>query len=338
VTEAPAATVEASTSNLDGIKTYLLDSSTKLKSQTAALAEAGNSYYALAQAANFDYAALWQQQPAEVGKALEDAKAAWVEASPGYERIEGIVAGVPSLAEFDVILDAGTAASEDPEGAVPFDLTLPDGNVLEKPGNLFGITEGTLWGTREDFIAKDVEADLDGDGQIEFGEALPDANVLKAAADAMDMYTGQMLDAANAWQPTESDAFTALVVMIPTMSEYFESWKQSRFISDAATASSDFGVISRLHDIVDILSGLQIVYQNVQPHVASVDEAEATQIASNLDSLRTFVSDVLEQEDGGKRFTAEDADALGGEAQDRASALAGQISQIAAKLDVTIAE
>ena len=35
--------------------------------------------------------------------------------------MEGVVAGVPSLADYDVIIDAGSDAS-DPESAVPFDL------------------------------------------------------------------------------------------------------------------------------------------------------------------------------------------------------------------------
>jgi hypothetical protein len=51
----------------------------------------------------------------------------WIEGNPYYERMEGVVAGTPSLAEYDVILDAGSSAAEDPESAVPFDLTLSDG-------------------------------------------------------------------------------------------------------------------------------------------------------------------------------------------------------------------
>ena len=50
-----------------------------------------------------------------------------------------MVAGVPSLAQYDIILDAGAAGSEGGENVVPFDLALPDGRVLAKPGNLFGV-------------------------------------------------------------------------------------------------------------------------------------------------------------------------------------------------------
>ena len=80
------------------------------------------------------------------------------------------------------------AQKEDPASAVPFDLRLADGRVLRKPGNLFNLTEGMLWGTRPEYTAKGVKADLDGDGRVEFGEALPDAAVFKASAAAFALY------------------------------------------------------------------------------------------------------------------------------------------------------
>ena len=247
--------------NLDGIKTYLTEGTSSLKTQTAALKDAADRYYAAAEGANFDYAALADNQ--EAITAVNDAKNAWIAASPAYEQMEGIVAGTPSLAEFDVILDAGSSAEDDPESAVPFDLTLPDGRVLAKPGNLFGVAESTLWGTRPEW--KGADADLDGNGTVDFGEVLPDANVLKATADAMDQYAGELQTAGEAWQPNESDAFTALVVMVPTMSEYFESWKQSRFVLGEQSTQRDFVVISRLSDIGDILGGLEVVYRMSAP-------------------------------------------------------------------------
>jgi hypothetical protein len=237
-----------------------------------------------------------------------------------------------------VILDAGSAAADDPESAVPFDLTLPDGRVLAKPGNLFGLLEGTLWGTRPEFVAAGAPADLNGNGAQDFGEALPEANMLKAAAGELDRYSGEMLAAAQAWQPTESDVFTALVVMIPTMSEYFESWKQSRFVAGEASTQSDFAVISRLSDIQDILAGLEVVYGGVSPLVSSVNPAQDKQTSAGLSDLKGFVADIYAQERGGKVFSAEEADTLGSEAQERAQALAGQISQAAAQLQVQVQE
>ena len=327
----------ATTTDLSGIKIYLLDKSSELTSSSKSLKEASDKYYALAESADFDYAALWESNPTEVGAALADAKSAWMAASPLYEQMEGIVAGTPSLAEYDVILDAGASGAEDPENAVPFDLTLPDRRVLPKPGNLFGVLESTLWGTYADYTTG-IEADLDGNGTLDFGEQLPDANVLKAGADALDKYTAELGTASSEWQPTQSDAFTALVVMVPTMSEYFNSWKNSRFILGDASEQRDFVVISRLADIQNILGSLQIVYSEVKPLVESTDAAQAAQIEQSLVDLNSFVGEVHAKEQGGYQHTPEEADVLGAEAQNRATAIAGQVAQIAAKLSIKIEE
>ena len=55
-----------------------------------------------------------------------------------------------------------------------------------------------------------------------------------------------------------------------------------------------------------------------------------------LDDLIAFISDLHEQEQSGNPFTPEEADTLGTEAQERAEAIAGQVSQAAAQLGVTI--
>jgi hypothetical protein len=183
-----------------------------------------------------------------------------------------------------------------------------------------------------------VEADFNHDGKLDFGEALPDANVLKAGVDELDRYTVELLTKAEAWQPTESDAFTALVVMVPTMSEYFGSWKDSRFILGDKSTQRDFVAISRLADIQDILGSLQVTYQGVSPMVKAVDPDQDTQIEQGLNDLKTFVADVHGQETSGKRFTPEEADLLGTEAQDRATAITGKITQVAGELDVELQE
>ena len=218
---------------------------------------------------------------------------------------------------------------------MPFDLKLSDGRVLEQPGNLFNLTEGMLWGTRPDLTAK-VEADLDGDGTVEFGEALPDARVLASAAEAFERYAGELDTDAQAWEPTASDAFTALVVMVPTMSEYFGQWKESRFVRGDAADSDSFNVVSRLSDINDIITGLEVVYDGVEPTIAKEDDVAAAQTGKELEELGTFIADLREQEQDGRRFTPEQADQLGSDAQARAEAVAGQVSQHAAQLGIEI--
>ena len=337
VPAAPLANATASTTDLSSLKSYLLDSVATLKQSSAQLSAASNQYYDLAKNTNFDYDALWSSRQQDTVAVIEQARAAWKLASPGYERIEGLVAGVPSLAQFDIILDAGTSAAEGGNGVVPFDLTLADGRTLQKPGNLFGITERALWGTDAEYTAP-AEADFNNNGALEFGEALPEANVLKAGAEALDRYVGELDAAAQGWQPNESDAFTALVVMVPTMNEYFDSWKNSRFVAGEASTQNEFVAISRLADIQDILSGLEVVYDGVSPMVSTVDQAQSQQIEQDLSGLKAFVADVHGKEQAGQKFTAEDADLLGSEAQNRATAITGQLSQVAAKLNVAIQE
>jgi hypothetical protein len=246
------------------------------------------------------------------------------------------VAGTPSLAVYDVILDAGSSAAEDPASAVPFDLRLPNGTVLEKPGNLYNLTEGMLWGTRPELVAR--KADIDGDGRLEFGEVLPDANALKAAADAFVLYGGRLDRSARAWRPTASDAFTAVVVMVPTMSEYFGQWKASRFVLGRKARGEAFNVVSRLSDIGDILGGLRVIYAGIRPAIAKVDAAQAAQTKTELDALHAYVGRLRAQERAGKRFTPQQADVLGRDAQERATAIAGQVTQAAARLDVKIVQ
>ncbi len=324
-------------SDLGEVQNYLLRKTATLVHETAELQGLSDRYYDLAENAGFDYEALWQTDRGEVVTLLTDARNAWTTASPLYEQVEGIVAGTPSLAQFDVDLDAGSSAAEDPQNAVSFDLTLPDGTVLERPGNLFGVTESTLWGTFTAY-SSGVQADLNGNGKREFGEVLPDANVLKGASDLLAQKAAELETAGTAWTPTETDAFTALAVMVPTMSEYFASWRDSRFVVGAASEQRDFVAISRLADIQDILSGLEVVLESVTPSIASVDAAQGEQIETRLVGLKSYVAEIYDAERAGKRFSPEQADVLGAEAQDRATAITGQVVQVAGALGVTVAD
>ncbi len=319
-----------------GVKAYLLDRTGPLAVRTDELSQQADRYYALARDAGFDYGALVRGHRAEVRDLVRAMQATWRRANPLYEQAEGVVAGVPELADFDVILDAGAPASEDPQNAVPFDLKRPDGKVERRPGNFFFLTETSLWGTEARFTARGVRPDLDGDGKVSYGEALPDANPLVAAAGDFAEQARDLDVAARRWQPTTSDVFTALVVMTPTMSEYFGAWKNSRFVAGAKATEASFVGTSRLSDITDILGGLERVYAGVRPMVARAAGAQAAQTGRNLARLHAFATDLRDREARGERFTPEQADAFGSEAQERAEAIAGQVSQAAAKLDVEV--
>jgi hypothetical protein len=89
----------------------------------------------------------------------------------------------------------------------------------------------------------------------------------------------------------------------------------------AASEQRDFVVISRLSDIQNILGSLQIVYGEIKPFIEITDAAQAAQIEQSLADLKSFVADVF-----------------GAEAQNRATAIAGQIAQLAARLNISIKE
>jgi hypothetical protein len=327
----------ATEADLGAIKGYLTEHSAALADETTKLKEQGQAYYDLAKKSNFNYQRMLEENRAEVNAILDDAKSTYVRANPAYEEMEGIVAGVASLADYDVIIDAGSSG-EDPESAVPFDLELPNGKTLKQPGNFMFLTETALYGTNDELTAKGVQADLDGDGKVAFGEALPDANIFLASTRDFDKYARELDEEANAFEPTDSDAFSALVIMTPTMSEYFEAWKNSRFVSGSKASEQAFVATSRLSDIADILEGLVLTYDGVQPLVAGEDPQQAKQTEESLQELHDFAADLRDKEEKGRRYNAEEADTLGSQAQEQAEAIAGQITQAAAKLNIELEE
>src|SRR4051794_28911019 len=331
----PAAKAAASQADLDAIKTYLLEHTERLSTSVGQLQQDAQAYYDLAKASNFDYAKLLSEHRAEAKAAVEKLQGAHVKANPDYEQMEGVVAGVPSLADYDVIIDAGADGS-DPENAVPFDIKTSGGKTFKQPGNFFALIETSVFGTEPKFQAKGVKADLDGDGQVTFPEALPDADFLLAASNDFVKYAKELDATAKKWQPTLQDAFTAVVVMTPTMSEYFEAWKNSRFVAGGKAEEKGFVATSRLSDIRDILGGLVLIFDSIKPAVDTVDQPQAAQTKTQLGDLHQFAERLFSEEQGGKTFTASEADTLGTDAQTKAEAIAGQVSQAAGQLNLKL--
>lgn len=330
-----AGSAGAAPAGLQPIKAYLLEHTARLTTETAVLRRQADEYAALVEGSGGEAQAL-REDRAGVQRLVTGMQATWRKANPSYEEAEGIVAGVPELDEYDRILDAGTDGSA-PETAVPFDLTYADGTKLTKPGNYFFLTETSLWGTEAKFTAgEDVEADLNDDGKVTYGEALPKAQHIRAAAKGFDEQAKQLAAASARWKPTTEDVFNAVVVMTPTMAEYFEAWKNSRFVAGDDADESSFVGTSRLADISGILSGLTVVYDGIEPEIAKEDPQQAEQTGRSLDDLLTYVDRIKAREDDGDRFTAEQADSLGTEAQRRAENIAGQVSQAAAALGIEV--
>lgn len=339
-TEAPAAAQPAAKADLGAVKTYAVDQAVRMKEATTAFRADAEKYHAAIAQIKADhpgqnpYEYLWENHPQAAKALLDQMRANWFEASSHYELNEGIIAGVPSLAFYDGWIDAGAPAAEDPE-AIPWTLKLADGATLESPGNFFhNLTEPALYGTVKDYVGLPV--DLNGDGSIGVGEALPEAEVLLASAQGLDIATAQMQDAVNAWQPTLEDAFTAMVTMIPTMNEYFEQWKLSAFISGNNFEMTGFIAVSRLFDITGILHGLDVTYDNVRPVVEDVDPELDAQIDAGFSDLMIYVKDLYDKEKSGVQFSAEEADAFGTEAQDKATALAALVAQAAVKANINL--
>jgi hypothetical protein len=330
-----ATPASAQSADLGAIKAYLLDHTQRLVTSVDTLNTDAQAYYDLAESTDFDYAELLKTKRADVQAAVTKLQEDHIKANPDYEEMEGVVAGVPELADFDVIIDAGSDGS-DPESAVPFSFKTQDGREFKQPGNFFALVETSAFGTEPKFVAKGATPDLDGDGKVAFPEALPDAQFMLAATTEFAKYAKELDTAAKAWEPKMEDAFTAVVVMTPTMSEYFAAWKNSRFIAGNKAEEKGFVATSRLSDIRDILGGIVLIYDNIKPSIEAGDRDGAEQTATQLKDLHEFAGRLLTEEQGGKRFSAEDADTLGSDAQSRAEAIAGQVSQQAGKLNLKL--
>ena len=331
----PTPAAERPADDLQPIKDFLLEHTERLSTDATKLREQAEAYYALAEGADFDYAKLLQDKRADVKAFVEQAQQTFADANPAYEEMEGVVAGVPSLADFDVIIDAG-ADKSDPENAAPFTLETPGGKTFDRPGNFNYLIETSAFGTEPRFAAKGVEPDLDGDGKVSFGEAVPDA----------DFY----VTAAREFEKTAQGARR----------------RRARVVADAAGRvhgarrddADDVGVLRRVEELA-LRRGRQGAGEGVRrrvaaaghrrhprraadrlrgrrPRIAEADAAQAKQTEQDLDELTAFAARLRDEEAGGKQFTADQAETLGAEAQTRAEAIAGQVSQAAGRLDIEL--
>ena len=99
------------------------------------------------------------------------------------------------------------------------------------------------------------------------------------------------------------------------------------------------GVRRRLapQDIADILGGLKLVYDNVQPRSPRSTRSRRSQTGASLQRLQRFAAaPARARRPAASSSPPSDADTLGGEAQDRAEAIAGQITQAAGQLGIEL--
>lgn len=318
------------TAQVEAVRDYLLEGVAVQKQGTAALLSAAERYQALV-TEHGGVAQAAQADPQGLAALMREAREAWRTASRYYEGVEGIVAGVEQLVQFDVELDGGVSESEGGvggEGVVSFDIALANGRVFEKPGPLFSVTEAALWNT-EPAYGSGVALDVDGDGVIGFGDGLPDPALLLAAAKVTDAFSAESIEAALAWVPTEADVFGALAGNVPTTAETFIArWMESRFVLGEASELRDMVAISSLRDLSQNITSWQSLYGGVRASVDSVDPVLSRNIDSRLLSLRAWVDGLVAQEDA-RRFSPEQAEPMHAEGDDRATAITGLVVQAA---------
>ena len=147
------------------VKAFTLEHNAALIDEAKKMQATAEGYAAIIEAHGGDYARAWEAEGSKLATAVKDLRAHWLAASNQYETIEGIVAGIPSTAKYDLILDAGNPGTE-AEDVAEYDLTLPDGTVLERPGSLFhSITEPPDgWVTAPNGAA--ARAEIAGDGAV----------------------------------------------------------------------------------------------------------------------------------------------------------------------------
>ncbi|MEP7292071.1 MAG: imelysin family protein [Chloroflexota bacterium] len=318
--------------SVDATKDYLIERGADMLAHVTAIQSDALQYFNFVEATSFDYQAAWDANTEEITGRVTEARDEFILAHNDYEGIEGIVAGVPTLTDFDVWIDAGPTGEDDPEGAYDWTLTLDDGREFVRPGNIFHwLLETTLWGTQPDHTG--LRVDFDGNGADERGDALPDAHFFLAIANAFVDATTQLNESIGAWQPSLEDSFTALATMIPTMGDYFQEWKNSSFV---AGSDPRFVAQSRLIDVRGIATSLSIIYGNVAPDVTGADETLHQQIDTGFTDLLGFLDETRQEEVDGTQFTAEQADALGEQAQNKADSLAALVGQAASLLNLTL--
>lgn len=305
------------------VKKYLLDRLERVQKASEDFVKNSEAYAAIV-AANGNsveaaYKADSKKMDALVGKMQEDYKAM---DSFGYETVEGIVAGVESMADYDIYLDAGVPASEGPDGVAPVVLDLGNGKKIDKQGALFTyIIEPTLWGGEKRWVVP-----------VGDNKTMPKPEVLVAAAKDVNKKIGELVADAKAWNASVNDCFGAMVVMTPTLSDYFEDWKESRY---SAEKSGRFQAVSRISDMRGIMSSCEVMYDAVKSGVAAKDKALAKSVVSGFDEIQHFL-DLIEKREKQGEISAAEIDELATQAKEKTDKLVPQIEQSAAVSGVKV--
>jgi hypothetical protein len=318
----------AAAEKVDGVKSYLVGTVTKMDAAAHDFVKNALAYAAIIDSYKGDYAKAYAAKKKEIDALVaamrENYKAM---DSYGYETVEGIVGGVDSFTHYDRDLDAGVPQAEGAENVAEITLTLRDGAKIDRQGSLFTyVIEPTLWGGEARWI---IPLDLDADGKVAPRESLPKAEVLLAASEDSARRIDALLADAKAWQPSTADCMSAMIAMTPTLSDYFEDWKESRY---SEKQSGRFYAVSRVSDMRGIMGSCAIMYQAVDPGVAEKDAALAKSIRKGFDGITVFLDKIDAREKDGE-ITLAEIDEMASQAKDHTDKLVPQIEQAQALVE-----
>lgn len=317
----------------EGVKVYLLTVAQSCKDAATSLKTDADAYAALIGKSGNDYKRAAAENPAEFARLITSLRDDYRRLdSFGYEYIEGIVAGVPSLAAYDVELDAGLpAAGAGPDDDIaPVKIVVAGSRTLDREGSLNNfLIEPTVFGTNDKYIGGTVELKALGDKPV----GVPDAALIVALADyAVDGYA-RLLKSSQAWQPTDEDCFKALAAMTPTLADYFEDWKDSKI--NGSAPGGRFVAVSRVSDMRGIMASTRLIWQGIEPTVKPNDAALTNQVSRGYDQILSFIDEVEAREAKGN-LTAEQIDAMGSQAKEKTDKVTAQVVEAAALVKIQV--
>jgi hypothetical protein len=123
-----------------------------------------------------------------------------------------------------------------------------------------------------------------------------------------------------------------MIVMTPTLSDYFEDWKESRY---AADKSGRFQAVSRVSDMRGIMGSCEVMYEAVNPSVAKNDKALAKSVTMGFRDIMAFL-DLIESREAAGQIKGAEIDELATQAKEKTDKLVPQIEQSAAVTGVKV--
>jgi hypothetical protein len=331
--DAPAAPkVPADVKGKDGVKAYLLAVAAQCKAASVDLKTHADAYNKLIDSYHGDYAAAAQKDGSKIAELVLALRSDYRRMdSFGYEYIEGIVAGVPSLSGFDTELDAGVPSKDAKPDDKVASIKITAGKlIIDREGSLNNfLVEPTVYGTNPRFVG----ATVDVKGLSDKPVGLPNAALIVALANyAVDGYA-RLFAASQAWQPTDKDCFTSLAAMTPTLADYFEDWKESKLTGYAS--GGRFTAVSRVSDMRGIMSSTRLIWQGLADEVKPGDAALAQNVSQGYDQILSFI-DTVDAREHHEKLTVEQIDALGSQAKEKADKLTAQVTEAAALLKIDV--